>query len=49
MLNSGEAEKWDFAFIDADKINYPRYYEQTIKLLRPGGVVVIDNVSSPNL
>ncbi|VDN06891.1 unnamed protein product [Thelazia callipaeda] len=43
MLISGEAEKWDFVFIDADKTNYPNYYDQAVKLLRPGGVIVIDN------
>ena len=31
-------------FIDADKSNYNAYYELVLKLLRPGGVVVVDNV-----
>uniref|UniRef100_A0A915Q080 Caffeoyl-CoA O-methyltransferase n=1 Tax=Setaria digitata TaxID=48799 RepID=A0A915Q080_9BILA len=43
MLGSGETGKWDFVFIDADKINYPRYYDQAVELLRPGGVIIIDN------
>lgn len=34
----------DFAFIDADKGNYPLYYEELVTRLRPGGLVVLDNV-----
>ncbi|WP_412544368.1 O-methyltransferase [Longispora sp. K20-0274] len=34
----------DFAFIDADKVNYPVYYEEIVRRLRPGGLVVLDNV-----
>jgi caffeoyl-CoA O-methyltransferase len=34
----------DFAFIDADKENYPVYYEELASRLRPGGLVVLDNV-----
>lgn len=33
----------DFAFIDADKANYREYYEATLTLLRPGGLMVLDN------
>jgi predicted O-methyltransferase YrrM len=39
-----ESEPFDFAFIDADKGNYPAYYEQCLRLLRPGGLIAIDNV-----
>ncbi|MBE9203497.1 class I SAM-dependent methyltransferase [Synechocystis salina LEGE 06099] len=36
--------QFDLIFIDADKRNYPHYYEAGLKLLRPGGLIVIDNV-----
>jgi len=39
-----EDEPFDFAFIDADKGNYPAYYEECVRLLRPGGLIMVDNV-----
>jgi O-methyltransferase len=33
----------DFAFIDADKKNYPAYYDAVLQLVRPGGLIVLDN------
>ena len=44
LIEEGEANSFDFAFIDADKKNYPNYYECALKLLRPGGLIIIDNV-----
>ena len=40
----GESNTYDFAFIDADKINYLNYYELCLDLIRSGGVIAIDNV-----
>ena len=42
-LKSGFQEKYDFAFIDADKSNYNEYYELIITMMRSGGIICIDN------
>jgi caffeoyl-CoA O-methyltransferase len=39
-----EREEWDLAFIDADKPGYPVYYAEILKRLRPGGLILADNV-----
>jgi predicted O-methyltransferase YrrM len=44
LIQAGETNSFDFAFIDADKSNYPTYYEQALQLVRPGGLIIVDNV-----
>lgn len=42
-LEDGETEQWDMAFIDAHKPEYIDYYEACLDLIRPGGLIMVDN------
>ena len=44
FLPAGEQESVDLAFVDADKSSYAEYYECCLKLIRPGGLILVDNV-----
>ncbi len=44
LLADGEEDAFDFAFVDADKSGYDGYYEQLLRLVRRGGLIVFDNM-----
>lgn len=44
LIETGNENTFDFAFIDADKVNYPNYFERCLALLRQGGLIAVDNV-----
>jgi len=44
LLAGGGKGTFDFAFIDADKSNYQSYFDSAVELIRPGGLIAVDNV-----
>ena len=44
MIADGESGAFDFAFIDADKVNYQGYFQRALDLIRRGGLILVDNV-----
>jgi len=44
LLADGAQDSFDLAFVDADKTNYPNYHDRLMRLVRPGGVMLWDNV-----
>ena len=44
LIADGESGAFDFAFIDADKVNYQGYFQRALDLIRRGGLVLVDNV-----
>jgi predicted O-methyltransferase YrrM len=44
LIDTGFSNRFDFVFIDADKTNYLNYYELALKLIKPSGVIAIDNI-----
>ena len=48
LIDNGEKETFDMAYIDADKWNYYIYYDKCMQLVRKGGVILIDDVRIPS-
>jgi len=44
LVAGGQEATYDFAFVDADKAGYDAYYERLLRLIRPGGLIVFDNM-----